>query len=367
MSENNFEGSIPSSLGEMKRLKWLDLSTNNFSGELSTQFLTDCHLLSTLKLSYNNFQGKVFPQYMNLTNLQWLYLNNDNFSGKIEDGLLKASLLLALDLSNNKFCGQIPSRIGKILNLEYLVLANNFLEGNIPTRLGNLEFLQILDISENRLAGSISSSFNLSSLQHLYMHKNACNGTILDAFRRSSRLITLDMRDNKFSGTIPNWINEYSRLHILLWRGNNLQGHFPYQVCELNEPSIADVSYNKFNVSIPPCYTNMTIWNQEHDVSLFKLTEEQLFDMSENYYNSILPLNKFEEDDDRPSFQREIEVMTKNRYESYKRNILNHMTGLDLSCHEFTGDIPSEYGSFSEIYALNFSHNFCYNESKKDN
>ncbi|KAJ4718884.1 putative Leucine-rich receptor-like kinase family protein [Melia azedarach] len=295
---------------------------------------------------------------MNLTNLQWLYLNNKNFSGKIEDGLLKASLLLALDLCNNEFSGQIPSWIGNILNLEYLVLANNFLEGNIPTQLGNLEFLQILDIFENRLARSISSSFNLSSLQNLYMHKNAFNGSILDAFRRSSRLITLDIRDNKFSRTIPNWINEDSRLHILLLSGHNLQGHFPYQVCELNELSIADVLYNKFSGSIPPCYTNMTIWNQEHDVSLFKLTEEQSFDMSENYYNSILPLNKFEEDDDRPSFQREIELMTKNRYESYKGNILNYMAGLDLFCNEFTGDIPPEYGSFPEIHALNFSHNF---------
>ncbi|KAJ4718464.1 putative Leucine-rich receptor-like kinase family protein [Melia azedarach] len=333
MSENNFEGSIPSSMGEMKQLQELDLSTNKFSGELPKEFVSGCVLLSTLILSNNQFQGSLFPKYMNMTKfIKWLYLNSNNFSGKIEDGLPNASLLFALDLSSNKFSGQIPHWIGNILNLKYLSMANNSLEGDIPAQLSNLKFLRVLDISENRLSGSITSSSNLSSLRHLYMHKNAFKGSIPDALRRN--------------------------LRILILRGNHLWGRIPDQICQLKKIQIIDLSYNKFNGAIPQCFTNMTSWMLGYDViNLFAVKAAQVVYLLDQYFNSTLGLSLVE-GDDRPSGQREIEFLTKYRYESYQGNILNYMTGLDLSCNQLTGDIPSEIGNFSEILALNFSHNF---------
>ncbi|KAK0593454.1 hypothetical protein LWI29_036953 [Acer saccharum] len=62
--ENRFEGYIPSSMGEMKRLRVLDLSSNNFSGELPNAFVSGCFSLELLRLSNNNFHGNIFPEFM---------------------------------------------------------------------------------------------------------------------------------------------------------------------------------------------------------------------------------------------------------------------------------------------------------------
>lgn len=55
--------------------------------------------------------------------------------------------------------------------------------------------------------------------------------------------------------------------------------------------------------------------------------------------------------------------MAKNRYESYKDDVLQGCCsqvydGLDLSSNELTGDIPSKIRYLGEIHALNLSHNF---------
>lgn len=333
LSENGFEVRIPSSMSEMKRLESLDLSSNNFSGELPRQFLSGCFSLSFLSLSDNHLQGEVvFP---NSTNLCWLYLNNNHFSGKMQDGLSKATSLLELDLSNNMLYDQIPHWFG------------------------NLSGLQFLDISENQLSGSVPSSFNLSSLRRLYMHMNAFNGSIPGALRRSSSLTVLDLRDNQFSGSIPIWINEFSYLGILLLRGNQLKGNIPNQLCHLSLLNILDLSYNKFNGPIPACFTNVTLWTLGQAAGSFVLweTTQGISTEFEAYYNSTLELSEVKHFY-KASGQRGIEFMTKKRYESYKGDILNYMTGLDFSCNELTGDIPSETGSLSEIRALNLSHNF---------
>lgn len=53
----------------------------------------------------------------------------------------------------------------------------------------------------------------------------------------------------------------------------------------------------------------------------------------------------------------EVNFITKNLRSSYKDNILNYMSGLDLSCNNLTGDIPLELGKLSSVRELNLSHN----------
>jgi hypothetical protein len=48
---------------------------------------------------------------------------------------------------------------------------------------------------------------------------------------------------------------------------------------------------------------------------------------------------------------------TKNVSLSYRGNIIWYFKGIDLSCNNFTGEIPPEIGNLSMIKALNLSHN----------
>ncbi|CAA7013834.1 unnamed protein product [Microthlaspi erraticum] len=87
-SSNQFHGTIPSSIGEMKGLEWLDMSSNDLSGQLPTTFWSGCYSLGTLRLSNNKLQGKYF-QSMHLTRLTELHLDGNNFSGSIGEGLVE--------------------------------------------------------------------------------------------------------------------------------------------------------------------------------------------------------------------------------------------------------------------------------------
>ncbi|KAH9715423.1 Receptor-like protein 1 [Citrus sinensis] len=360
ISNNHFEGNIPSSVGEMKELIILHLSKNNFSGELSASFLTGCISLWFLDLSDNNFYGQIFSKYMNLTQLGFLYLENNKFSGKIEEGLLNSPYLQQLDISNNILSGHIPRWIGNFSSFEFLLMANNCLEGNIPVQLLNHRTLELLSVSENYLSGSMTSSFNLSSLKHLYAKKNALSGPIPDMLFRSSELMTLDLRDNGFFGRIPCQINDRSNLRVLLLRGNNLEGQIPNQMCQLRRLGMMDLSHNRFNGSIPSCFTNMLQWTIGN-VDLFGdelLTVPGLyFGTIGTYYNSTLDLSVSKGDEYTSPQLVKVEFMTKNRYELYNGSNLNYMVGLDLSCNELTGNVPSEIGDLQKIRGLNLSHN----------
>ncbi|KAL5746705.1 hypothetical protein ACOSQ2_024002 [Xanthoceras sorbifolium] len=365
LSENSFQGSIPSSSAG---LRIMDLSNNNFSGELSKSFISGCFSLEILRLSNNNLHGEIFSEFMNMTQLQALFLDNNKFSGNIQHGLSKAVSLYVLDLSNNFFSGQIPHWIGNFSNLWALSMSNNLLEGDVPIPLSNIKGLLFLDISKNRLSGSIASAINLSSVQHLYMQKNALSGSIPNAFfRSSSRSIILDLRDNEFSGSFLNEIDSIpdaidgglSNLNVLLLAGNHLEGHIPHELCRLEYMRILDLSHNKLSGSIPSCFTNMQFWSakyEEYSYSIQCLTLFSHVEFCVASYNFTLDFKQA--DSDEVSHQKlKVEFVTKNRHESYEGSILRYMTGIDLSSNELTGDVPSEFGYLQQIHAVNLSHN----------
>ncbi|KAK1570729.1 hypothetical protein Q3G72_006296 [Acer saccharum] len=363
LSKNSFEGYIPWSMGEMKSLNKLDLSSNNFSGEFPKSFVSGCSSLELLKLSNNNFHGEIFPEFMNMTQLQWIFLDNNQFGGKIQDGLRKARFLSILDLSSNSFSGQIPDWIGNFSLLETLVLSNNSLEGGVPIHLSNLGRLSILDISENRLSGSMASSFNLSSsVVKLCLQNNALNGSIPNAFLRTTdQLLILDLSDNKFSGSIPIQIDEDPKLGVLLLGGNHLEGHIPHELCQFMFLSILDLSRNRLNGTIPSCFTNILTWVEQRNAT-YGIPPElgwQMMgkDISVSSYNFTLAFKQVYSLVE-SNQETEIGFVSKNRYESYKGSILNYMLGIDLSSNELTGDIPTDIGNLQQIIAMNLSRNF---------
>ncbi|XP_061359196.1 receptor-like protein 9a [Gastrolobium bilobum] len=371
MSKNNFEGNIPASIGKMQQISFLDLSDNSFSGELPEQLATNWTNLETLKLSNNFLQGNI-PRF---SNLYELYLNNNKLYGTLKEVLenLNSGELALLDISNNSISGEIPASIGKFSSLGILLMAKNQLEGEIPFEFSNLTYLFMLDLSQNRILGSISS-MNLSYMRYLYLQKNAFSGSIPFTFSEGPKLVTLDLRDNNFSGSIPYWMDKLSNLRVLLLGGNNFHGHIPIQLCQLNGITIMDLSLNKLNGSIPSCFNNLSFGMLEtynHD-PIFEFPwptsalEGTTFFDSRNFLNVSVSLYKVYPQNmlsgEMVSFYEVIativEFRTKSNYYSYGGNILENMTGLDLSCNMLSGIIPSQIGNMQQIHALNLSHNY---------
>lgn len=126
LSNNGFQGNLPSSLGNIKSIEFLDLSHNNFHGELPRSFVMNGYFLKYLKLSHNKLSGEVFPEFVNFTVLWELSMDNNMFAGKIGEGLRNTKYLQLLDISNNNLTGVIPSWIGEFPSLVALQVSNNF-------------------------------------------------------------------------------------------------------------------------------------------------------------------------------------------------------------------------------------------------
>ncbi|XP_040955158.1 receptor-like protein 1 [Gossypium hirsutum] len=69
---------------------------------------------------------------------------------------------------------------------------------------------------------------------------------------------------------------------------------------------------------------------------------------AESFYVYLFIENQMEE---------KVDYTTKRASYTYKGNILEYKSGIDLSCNRLTGEIPTKIGNLSEIRSLNVSHN----------
>ena len=356
LSNNGFEGILPSSIAKLSVIGVLDLSDNNFSGEVPKQLLATKRL-EILKLSNNKFHGEIFSRDFNLTWVEVLCLGNNQFTGTLSNVISISSELDVLDVSNNYMSGEIPSQIGNMTDLTTLVLGNNSFKGKLPPEISQLQGLEFLDVSQNALSGSLPSLKNLLNLKHLHLQGNMFTRLIPRDFLNSSNLLTLDIRENRLFGSIPNSISALLKLRILLLGGNLLSGFIRNHLCHLTEISLMDLSNNSFSGPIPRCFGHIRFGEMKKEDNVFGQFIESWYEMNPHlvYAGYLVKHWGFSS----PIYKEtdEVEFVTKNRRDSYKGGILEFMSGLDLSCNNLTGEIPHELGMLSSIHALNLSHN----------
>ncbi|XP_003634127.2 receptor-like protein EIX1 [Vitis vinifera] len=255
LSGNDFGGSpIPSFLGSMGSLRYLDLSYAGFGGlvlhqlgNLSTlrhldlggnsglyvenlgwishlAFLkylgmdwVDLHRevhwlesvsmlpsLLELHLSECELDSNMTSSlgYANFTSLTFLDLSNNNFNQEIPNWLFNLSSLVSLSLSNNQFKGQISESFGQLKYLESLFVSANSFHGPIPTSIGNLSSLRYLSLSGNPLInGTLPMSlWFLSNLENLNVGGTSLTGTISEVhFTALSKLKVLSISGTSLS------------------------------------------------------------------------------------------------------------------------------------------------------------------------
>ncbi|KAJ0102143.1 hypothetical protein Patl1_04095 [Pistacia atlantica] len=143
-------------------LRFLDLSQTNFSGKLPDTignliYLNVLNLSSVpwyfhmRDLSFNKFKGPIPTLFWNCTEITSLDLSGNNFTGEVATSLSKLSQLKSLNLSGNNFEGKFPDVFGNLSKLTDLDLSLNNFSGQLPSSAFNLSQLSVLDLSENQV------------------------------------------------------------------------------------------------------------------------------------------------------------------------------------------------------------------------
>ncbi|KAL6283048.1 hypothetical protein ACE6H2_013977 [Prunus campanulata] len=173
LTNNNFRGKIPDSLQNCSILMSIDVGGNKLSGRLPSWIGgSGKSMLYMLQLRNNSLSGHLPRQLCNLRYLRILDLSHNNFSGgEIPQEICSLILLGTLNLSRNQLTGNIPTEIGNMHGLETLDLSHNHLSGHIPQTLASLTFLSHLDLSYNNLVGRIPLGSQLQTFTNssIYM------------------------------------------------------------------------------------------------------------------------------------------------------------------------------------------------------
>ncbi|XP_020882682.1 receptor like protein 30-like [Arabidopsis lyrata subsp. lyrata] len=256
---NEFVGQIPASIGNLTQLRYLRLRGNKLSGKMPVSFANLTKLID-LDLSDNYFESELPPDMSRLHNLEYVdvrgnffsgsfptslflipslqsvYLVRNEFKGPLEFGNSSSSFRLSLlDLGHNKFYGAIPESFSKFLSLDVLDLSFNNFIGPIPIYISKFVYLSYLDLSYNKFEGKVPGS-----LWRLWDE--------------------LKLSNNSFSsfGT-PSQVFERQSMRVLLLDSNSFHGPFPHWICKLkNSLQLLDLSNNRFSGSIPQCLRNFT-------------------------------------------------------------------------------------------------------------
>ncbi|GLT86661.1 hypothetical protein SLE2022_047840 [Rubroshorea leprosula] len=325
----SLQGTMSPSLLDLKYLKYLDLSWNNFEQTPIPNFIGSFTKLEYLDLSHASFSGLVPPHLGNLSNLRhldlsskfpeqdilvsdnlnwilrlsslkFLSLNMANLSFASTNWLQAINMLPSLmalhlsscglhdiptslpivnfssiqviDLSLNDFDSPLPSWLFNISSLIELELSFIGFSGQIPPYLENLNNMRYLNLDYNDLSGPLPISIgNLSSLKNLYLSSNQLNGTIPETIGQLKKLTKIDLSSNNWGGVV-------SRIHFL--HLNNLK---EFLLSSVEERSlIFDVRYDwipPFSlklISIPYCQMNpkFPIWLQtQKELKIVDLTK----------------------------------------------------------------------------------------------
>ncbi|XP_047974141.1 MDIS1-interacting receptor like kinase 2-like [Salvia hispanica] len=220
-------GLIPSQIGYLSDLSYLNFSNNLLTSELPLS-LANLSKLLVLDLSSNEFYGVIPPDIGSLSKLTHLNLSYNRLQSEVPFILVNLSELLVLDLSSNEFSGVIPHDIGSLSKLTHLDLSYNSLWSELPLSLSNLTNLEVLLISSNSISGAIPSG--IGYLLHL---------------------IALDLSNNYINGSLPSIMSQLTRLEILKLDGNRLEGVFEAGIHMLPCITTIGLSRNSMYGQIP--------------------------------------------------------------------------------------------------------------------
>jgi len=159
---------LPTSIDELSQLKFLDLGWNKFQSIPS--FLAKVKSVKNFRLDLDHNEIKSIPKWIDkLESLNYLNLRNNQIK-EIPDSIGNLKNLEYLDLRENQI-ELIPESIGLNTSLKVIWLNNNKIK-YIPKSIGSLKLLEVLDLGNNVIQEIPEEISKLKSLEYLNLKNN---------------------------------------------------------------------------------------------------------------------------------------------------------------------------------------------------
>ncbi|KAK3444529.1 hypothetical protein EUGRSUZ_A01336, partial [Eucalyptus grandis] len=366
LSGNFFEGAIPRSIGQVRKLEKLDLRVNELTSSIPSE-LGLCSKLTYLALAKNSISGDLPLSLSNLVRLSLFRASHNRLSSELlPDFFTNWTELVSLQLLHNFLSGQIPSEIGSLTKLRYLNLHNNSLFGPIPIGVGSFKNLLRLDLSINNLSGQIPPEIrSLAKLNFLYLGHNSLSGPIPVGIGSFKNLLGLDLSRNSLSGQIPTTLWNLSNLQALWLFSNNLTGTIPPEVGNLTSLIILHLGLNQLYGEVPETisrlanlesiylFTNNFLGSIPRDIGKYSPSLLEV-SFSDNSFIGELPPNLCS------GFSLQYLTVNGNNFTGPLPDCLKNCSGLwrvRLESNQFTADITSAFGVHPNLDFINLSNN----------
>ncbi|KAM3327882.1 hypothetical protein P3S68_033344 [Capsicum galapagoense] len=385
LSFNNFHGNLPPCLGNLTFLRVIDLTRNQFTGNIASSPLSGLLSLEYLLLKDNYFEIPIsFESFANHSKLKYVIPDDNSLvvQTSVKSWISKFQLE-ALSLTNN--CSEMPNFLHYQRNLRHLSLSKCNMGGNFPnwllennTRLeeiyldrnaftGTLQLsflpnLKTFDISNNKIQGQLPPNIGsiFPNMLRLQMSKNMIEGKLPSSFGDMKNLQCLDLSYNKFSGDLPiELARNGSKLFFLRLSNNMLEGEiFPVST-EINSFKYLYLDGNNFSGPIPQKLSsaplssldlsnNNLLGNVPSWIDYCRLEGLEVLDLSRNNIVGVVP-SCF-----RASQNLRRVYLSENNLEGQFDMFSNSsdLKVLDLVDNNFSGSIPKWSGSSLEITTL---------------
>ncbi|CAK9325525.1 unnamed protein product [Citrullus colocynthis] len=389
LSSNSFSGSFPN-IHSLSELEYLYLNVSGISGKFPWKSVGNLSGLIELSVGDNAFENTTFPvEVTNLKKLNWLYLSNCSLTGEIPRSIGNLTQLLNLEFSDNYITGTIPPEIANLQKLWQLEFYGNQLTGTLPVGLRNLTGLKNFDASLNQIHGDLSELRFLTNLVSLQMFENQISGEIPVEFGEFKSLVNLSLYKNKLTGPLPQSIGSWTKFDFIDVSENFLTGPIPPDMCKKGTMQKLLILQNNFTGEIPATYANCStltrfrvsqnsltgvvpsgIWGLPN-VNIIDLASNQLEGSITPNIGKAVALSELYIGNNRFSGRLPTEIsqakslasvdLSNNQFTDELPMTIGDLKNLDsfeLQGNKFSGSIPETIGLCNSLSIINLADNF---------